>query len=64
MYIIEKMAYGKKRFYSVIRQGVVSRETWTEVEQFAERFKSFNDAARIARDRSAYVAAAMEPVAK
>jgi hypothetical protein len=43
-YIIAKQAYGRERFYSIIRQGQSIRHVWVEDEKLAQVFESLADA--------------------
>lgn len=38
MYVLAKQAYGRERYYSIIRQGTTERAVWVESLELAERF--------------------------
>lgn len=37
-FIVIRQAYGRTRYLSIMRAGIVERETWTEDRNMAERF--------------------------
>lgn len=46
-YVIAKQAYGRERYYSIIRQGSDVQVVWTEAISKAERFPSEEDASMV-----------------